>query len=374
MSEICDLAIDSVAGARLGYSKFITANDTGTTGGHQFGFYIHKAGYQIGFDTPGEKGKIKDKFVDIFWKPGDFKTRSRFIYYGKGSRNEYRLTRFGRDFPFLQEQNTGDLMVLAQKDHKLYEGFVLSADEDIDGFLEAFGLSPSETNQVIQAGSTTDEDKLLRYFREFTELYHEFPGTSVIAKKARDIYNAVNGLSTRHIETKPDKALLEWVKTEYELFKYFENSYYNSFVNGSFESVDHLVSIANTILNRRKARAGQSLEHHLSKIFDISGLNYEEQCKTEDNKKPDFLFPGCRAYHLNHSPDDLAMLGAKTTCKDRWRQVINEADRIGQKHLFTLQQGISASQLSQMSESNLTLVVPHGYIAYFPINRWDTLP
>ena len=27
-----------------------------------------------------------------------------------------------------------------------------------------------------------------------------------------------------------------------------------------------------------------------------------------------------------------SMLGVKTTCKDRWRQVLSEADRIPQKH------------------------------------------
>jgi hypothetical protein len=31
------------------------------------------------------------------------------------------------------------------------------------------------------------------------------------------------------------------------------------------------------------------------------------------------------------------MLGAKTTCKDRWRQVLTEAIKIPHKHLFTLE-------------------------------------
>jgi hypothetical protein len=30
------------------------------------------------------------------------------------------------------------------------------------------------------------------------------------------------------------------------------------------------------------------------------------------------------------------MLGVKTTCSDRWRQVLAEADRIQLKHLLTL--------------------------------------
>lgn len=49
----------------------------------------------------------------------------------------------------------------------------------------------------------------------------------------------------------------------------------------------------------------------------------------------------------------LVFLGAKTTCKDRWRQVLNEADRIETKYLFTLQQGISKNQLREMKHEHL---------------------
>jgi len=47
-----------------------------------------------------------------------------------------------------------------------------------------------------------------------------------------------------------------------------------------------------------------------------------------------------------------------TTCKDRWRQVINEADRIPEKHLFTLQPTISKNQLREMTDEKVHLVVP----------------
>lgn len=65
-------------------------------------------------------------------------------------------------------------------------------------------------------------------------------------------------------------------------------------------------------------------------------------------------------------------MGAKTTCKDRWRQILNEADRIQVKHLFTLQQGISPRQLEEMKAENVTLVVPQKYINTYPTeNRED---
>ena len=113
-----------------------------------------------------------------------------------------------------------------------------------------------------------------------------------------------------------------------------------------FKDVSSFVDLANKILNRRKSRAGKSLEHHLASVFDASKIIYEEQVITEENKRPDFIFPDGQCYHNFSFPDALLVsLAAKTTCKDRWRQVINEADRIPEKHLFTLQPTISKNQL-----------------------------
>src|SRR5690606_18123095 len=69
----------------------------------------------------------------------------------------------------------------------------------------------------------------------------------------------------------------------------------------------------------------------------------------------------------------LFMLAAKTTCKDRWRQILNEADRIKTKHLFTLQQGISKNQLEEMYKYHVNLVVPKAYINSFPLEFRDKI-
>ena len=48
-------------------------------------------------------------------------------------------------------------------------------------------------------------------------------------------------------------------------------------------------------------------------------------------------------------------------------QVLNEADRVEDKYLFTLQQGISSNQLREMLDYRIHLVVPHKYLTSFPI-------
>jgi len=60
------------------------------------------------------------------------------------------------------------------------------------------------------------------------------------------------------------------------------------------------------------------------------------------------------------------MLASKTTCKDRWRQILNEADRIPLKHLVTLQQGVSENQFKEMHEAGVILVVPHKLHKSYP--------
>ena len=52
------------------------------------------------------------------------------------------------------------------------------------------------------------------------------------------------------------------------------------------------------------------------------------------------------------------MLGSKSTLKDRWRQVLSEAQRIREKHLLTLEPGISENQTSEMRAKQLRLVLP----------------
>ena len=375
MNNLLTSAIQSCSESSIAFSKFITANDTGATGGHQAGFHIQKHSWQLFFNSPGVKGANKEVFVKIKWQ-NDFETISRFIYYGVGTRNEYRLTRFGRGFPFLSEDNVGDLLVIAKKDNDYYEAFILSADEDIDGFFSSFGISSTESNGILQkTAKVTEEERLLILFRQFVEkLNVDFPPTIELATGARNIFFEAFNLDRKAVLLRPDSEILNWISTEFDLFKFIENNRYENIIRTPFPSVEELIKTANTILNRRKSRAGKSLEHHLSEVFNIWALAYTSQATTEANKKPDFIFPSIESYFSEPvGSNKLVFLGAKTTCKDRWRQIVGEADRIPQKHLFTLQQGISSNQLIEMKSSGVTLVVPKPYLLSFPREHRDDI-
>jgi hypothetical protein len=368
MDSILNLAIQTVQESDISFAKYITANDTGVTGGHQAGFHIHKNAWKLFFDKEGVKGKNKDKFITIKWQD-DFETKSRFIYYGVGTRNEYRLTRFGRGFPFLQDENIGDILVIAKESNDYYSAFVLQSDEQIDEFLLALNISTTDINGIIpKQFQQTTENNLLNCFLTFiNSLKVDFPKTFELATISRKCYNRAYGKTSKLIQENPDKEILGWIDAEFQLFKAIENKHYLQLIKTPFSTVEELVQTANTILNRRKSRAGKSLEHHLSELFSIFRIIFSTQATTEGNKKPDFLFPSVEAY-LNPKFDEkkLVVLAAKTTCKDRWRQILNEADRVKKKHLFTLQQGISKNQLEEMYKYDVCLVVPKPYLMSFP--------
>lgn len=368
-------AIQSVLNSQLAYCKFLSANDTGLTGGHQAGIYISKPSIPILFDEPGEKGHNKEKWVKIKWQD-DTETDTRFIYYGQGTRNEYRITNFGRGFPFLRPEYTGALFILAQNSTEDYQSYVLNTEDDINQFLDAFSLSPADTNCLIETQQVQAETKEQFAIQEFIKsLTDDFPVSEVMSAAARDIQNKVYN-HLEYIRTNPDRKIIEWTNMEYALFRAIEHSRYGETISKGFATVDDFITMANMVLNRRKSRAGKSLEHHLAAVFDGNEIKYTAQAVTEGNKKPDFIFPSQAAYHnISFPTEKLISLAAKTTCKDRWRQVINEADRLRDKpkYLCTLQQGISPAQMDEMQAENVILVVPQPYIAAFPRDRQDRI-
>ena len=321
-------AIQAVSLGKLSYCKFLSANDTGDTGAHQAGIYIAKNAVPVLFDSPGRRGENKDKYVRIQWQD-DFYTDSRFIYYGVGTRNEYRITRFGRGFPFLRTEHTGDLFVLVQMDHDDYSAYVLQTEDEINEFLNAFGMSPADTGNIIHKEETTFQTQTdLAIMNFIRALEVDFPTSVEMAVMARKIYHQVFD-HEENIINDPDREIVSWTEMEYKLFRRLELTRYKDMISKGFDTVEQFIKVANMVLNRRKSRAGKSLEHHLSAIFDGNSLHYEAQPKTEGNKRPDFLFPDGLSYHnLSWPSKKLVFLGAKTTCKDRWRQVINEANRI----------------------------------------------
>ena len=188
----------------------------------------------------------------------------------------------------------------------------------------------------------------------------EFPKTAEFSNLARET------MRTTKAEDNPDAALVAWVSREEALFRRLERRIITERLKKGFGdqdgdiNVDSFLQFSLGVQNRRKARMGQSLEHHLEAVFRTHKVAYVRNALTENNHRPDFLFPDEDTYRAAPSTGcaRLTMLGAKSSCKERWRQVLAEAAKIPNKHLLTLEPGISEAQTSQMAQSGLQLVVP----------------
>nr|WP_282188688.1 type II restriction endonuclease [Brucella tritici] len=131
------------------------------------------------------------------------------------------------------------------------------------------------------------------------------------------------------------------------------------FLKNGDADVDGFLSFSLSVQNRRKSRAGYAFAHHVEAVLKAHKIAYKREATTEKRNAADFLFPDEASYANPAFPaENLRMLAVKTTCKDRWRQVLAEANRISEKHLLTLEPSISRTQTSEMQAQSLQLVLP----------------
>jgi len=229
-----------------------------------------------------------------------------------------------------------------------FESKIFDQHDDIElGFASRFILE--ELGLETQDGDDNLLDLILERFGSY------FPSTRVFSEFARSTLSDIDPI------VDPDLALLTWIEKEEKLFRTLERHIVSKQLEKGFSDVDDFIGYSLSVQNRRKSRVGHALENHIEFLFKENKLLFTRGGETENKAKPDFLFPGVKYYHHDSfNPIFLTMLGVKSTCKDRWRQVLSEAQRIEKKHLFTLEPGISENQTIEMKAHQLTLVLPKG--------------
>lgn len=208
---------------------------------------------------------------------------------------------------------------------------------------------------ILEQIGITVEDSEETYLDDMISRFGEkFPSTYDFSRYARSTLRDIEPLDDA------DAALIAWIEREEILFRTFEKHLVGERLRKGFvDDVEGFIAFSLSVQNRRKSRVGYALENHLEQIFSIYNINYSRTKITENKSKPDFIFPCIEKYHDNSfNPLLLTMLGVKSTCKDRWRQVLSEADKIEYKHLLTLETAISENQTNEMRERNLQLVLP----------------
>lgn len=182
-----------------------------------------------------------------------------------------------------------------------------------------------------------------------------FPKTAEFSAYARETLDDIDPRDD------PDAALMTWMEREEILFRTLERHLIEARLAQGFsgDKVEEFMQFSLSVQNRRKSRVGLALENHMEVVFTSQEIRCKRTAVTENKSKPDFLFPSQKEYHdASFNPLKLSMLAVKSTCKDRWRQVLAEADRIDEKHLLTLETAISVNQTNEMQAKKLQLVLP----------------
>jgi hypothetical protein len=301
------------------------------------------------------------------------------------SRSELRLYYTANDVTRLMQE--GDLLVVALRQDGTLLAVIAEGGSSIEEQIEwLFGLDSPESEFEVVHEASFDQSRLQlaarivlesigisaleddeRALEMMLERFNgRFPSTAEFSAFARELSER-----TRFAESEIDEVLVTWLEKEETLFMTLERHIVKSRIEAGFRDVDDFMDYSLSVQNRRKARAGRSLENHLEMIFSTLRLSHTRGARTEGRSTPDFLFPGISEYRNGSFPTDrLTMLAAKSTCKDRWRQILTEAQRIRDKHLITLEPGITSHQTGEMSAAGVHLVVPAAlHDTYRPAQR-----
>ena len=289
-------------------------------------------------------------------------------------RTEFRLYYTGSIV--MDKAEEGDLLVIASLPNDTlliiiaghgttYEQQVIwlfGIDPDIHSRVQVRDISADEIAKLGYAGriileeiginnGETDESNLEEMLSRFNA---DFPSTHDFSVFAREKVGINTSLDD------PDTTLMAWIDKEEQLFRTLENYFVLDQIENGFDNVESFISYSLSVHNRRKSRAGYSLQNHIRQIFIDHKICFTDQATTENNSKPDFLFPSIECYRdASYPVERLTMLGVKSTCKDRWRQVLTEADKIENKHLLTLEPSISENQTNEMRSQGLQLILPY---------------
>lgn len=110
-----------------------------------------------------------------------------------------------------------------------------------------------------------------------------------------------------------------------------------------------------SISQSRKSRAGSAFEFIIREMLVRLDYPFSEQVVI-GGAKPDYVLPS-EQYFLER-PLDSILLTAKRTLRERWRQIVTEANKAYGYFLATIDTKISQNQIKQTSEHKVYIVVP----------------
>jgi hypothetical protein len=378
--------------------KKLSRNDTSWSmpgGGHQAGFYVPRDVRESGFFPPliarEDKPHIFQTSCPSIWpQTGELKSSMMRHFSNKGS--ETHITVVPHDV--FQHLNPASLLLCGRLRKPIggssYWFVVIDSHSDDAEMLETaleissdFHCAIFPASKLLKANQLEkDEEGLLieelqraikgGTLEEFIASVSRLPSPAKLAEEAQKTYLAEHGLTSLDpfsIERPGDAIMYISRDIEFRIFRGYElrkraaeivgvlakeNDLSCAVVRG-FSGMDSIFLSAS---QQRKTRAGRSFENHLAALLKHGKVRFEEQAIL-GGRRPDFVLPSrkvVRAAAKGNSAD-AAILSAKTTLRERWKQIKREDFGC---HIFlaTVDDRVSPQALDEMQDSGIKLVVP----------------
>ena len=367
--------------------KRLSAVEIDPSESHQHEFHAGRLRRALGFGDDKQSGPLR---LQILRADGQVvhDESSYTLYEGRAenpNRSEWHLYYTSKVLPAVT--SPGDLLVLFRPDDESSDllGFVLAPGSDaerrmlrllelaVDFDVKKFRIvepeppSPDDASQLALAlsaepasdhpsdASSRGAHPLLRRAGEVGR-----------APSAVEMAMAAAELATTPI-TEPDAYLVDVLDLESDLYYSIESSIQAKRLRSLIDeggAVPDVLDWAMRVHQARRSRRGQSLQLHFARLLESRRIAYSAQCVTETGERPDFVIPACEAYHNPGFPAaHLRMVACKSTSKERWRQVLNEAVRIPIKYLLTLDTALTAPTIEQMIRAGVEPHLPASIVA-----------
>lgn len=362
---------------------------------HQNGFYVPSELRQEAFfppliaqTDPGKEHIYVSQFPTFWPATGEIKKSNMRHFSNKGP--EAHLTRVPKsEFSGL---TPASLLVGGKLSEPLeggvYHWFVTidSASADAELLETQFELDATFTFNLfdpsqIDALKLYEEAKLIDEIDaalqsgtlpELLKHVSVLPSSEMLAATAQAEYLKTNGLQSLDPYTfaNPGDAIMQISRDiEFALYKRAElrhrtvdivrilTSANQSLVSSIVKNFPALNASFLSASQHRKSRAGRSFEHHIARVLTDGNICFEEQAIT-GGRRPDFVLPSKQMLRSPYRAfDDALVLSAKTTLRERWKQITLESANCG-LFLATVDDRVSSEAIEEMRIRKIFLVVP----------------
>jgi len=192
----------------------------------------------------------------------------------------------------------------------------------------------------------------------FEEFKKHVPDNDVLCKQAADVVLAEK--DTQEIKENFSQLFERMQEEIYRQYLLAQENSGQKVINNKiaedggiyFTDIDKLFM---SIFQSRKSRAGKAFEYIIKEMFTRLSFPFSEQIVI-DGAKPDFVMPS--GDFFKEKPLDSILFTAKRTLRERWRQVVTEANKGYGYFLATLDEKVTKSQIEQAANHKIFIVVP----------------